>query len=98
MIIPGRDIDAFAPAAIASLHAQTESRWRGILIDDGSVDATGEIFAAAAAADPRFTVIRHEASRGLGAARNIGLDLVDTPYVGFLDADDELTPSALERM
>ncbi len=98
MIVPGRDIAAFAPAALDSLRAQTEQRWLAILIDDGSLDATGEIFADAAASDPRFRMIRHEASRGLGAARNIGIDLVDTPLLGFLDGDDELTPTALARL
>jgi len=98
VIVPGRDIAPFAPAALASLLAQTESRWRAILVDDGSTDDTGRIFADAAAADPRFTVVRHDASRGLGAARNVALDLVETPYVGFLDGDDELTPTALERL
>lgn len=98
MIVPGRDIESFAPAAIASLLVQTEPRWHAILIDDGSKDATGGIFADAAASDPRFTVLRHEASRGLGAARNIGLAHVDTEYLGFLDGDDELTPTALQRL
>lgn len=98
LVVPGRDIESFAPAAIASLLVQTESRWRAILIDDGSTDATGDIFADAAASDSRFTLLRHEASRGLGAARNVGLDLVDTEYLGFLDGDDELTPTALARL
>ncbi len=98
LIVPGRDIEEFAPAAIASLLVQTESRWRAILIDDGSTDATGEIFATAAASDSRFTFVRHEASRGLGAARNIGLGFVETEYLGFLDGDDELTPTALARL
>lgn len=98
LIVPGRDIESFAPAALSSLQAQTESRWRAVLIDDGSMDATGRVFAAAAASDARFTFLQHEASRGLGAARNVGLDLVDTPLLGFLDGDDELTPTALERL
>lgn len=98
MIVPGRDIAAFAPAALESLRRQTEQRWRAILVDDGSADATGAVFSDAAALDPRFTVIRHEASRGLGAARNVGLALVDTPYLGFLDGDDELRPDALARL
>lgn len=97
MIVPGRDIADFAPAAIASLQAQTETRWRALLIDDGSVDDTGAVFAAAAARDTRFQMLRHEESRGLGAARNVALELVDTPFVGFLDADDELTPRAIEN-
>ncbi|WP_144795651.1 glycosyltransferase family 2 protein [Microbacterium paludicola] len=98
LIVPGRDIAAFAPAAIASLRAQTEPRWRAILIDDGSSDDTGEVFAHAADADSRFSLVRHETPRGLGAARNAGIDLVDTPFLGFLDADDELTPAAVARL
>ncbi|PCE14307.1 glycosyl transferase [Microbacterium sp. SZ1] len=98
MIVPGRDIAAFAPAALESLRAQTEPRWKAVLVDDGSRDATARIFAQAAEADPRFHVIAHQESRGLGAARNAALDTVDTPYVGFLDGDDELAPTALERL
>ena len=96
IIVPGRDVAAFAPAAIASLRAQSEQRWRALLIDDGSADDTGAVFADAAASDPRFHVLHHREARGLGAARNVGLGHVDTPFVAFLDADDELTPRALE--
>ncbi|WP_243224754.1 glycosyltransferase family 2 protein [Microbacterium sp. CIAB417] len=98
LIVPGRDIAAYVPAALDSLRAQSEPRWRALLIDDGSRDGTGEVFAEAAASDPRFDVIRHDRSIGLGAARNAGLDRVDTEFVGFLDGDDELTPSALARL
>jgi len=98
VIVPGRDVERYAPDALASLQAQTESRWRAVLVDDGSVDATGAIFAAAANADPRFVLVRHDEPRGLSAARNTALDLVDTPYLGFLDGDDELTPTALARL
>lgn len=98
IIVPGRDIAAFASSALDSLRSQTETRWRAILVDDGSVDATGMIFSDAAASDPRFTLLRNPESRGLGAARNQGLDLVDTPYLGFLDGDDEFVPTALERL
>lgn len=98
VIVPGRDIAAFAPAALDSLRAQTETRWRAILVDDGSVDDTGRIFRSAASADPRFIVLQHTEARGLGGARNAALDLVDTEFVGFLDGDDELTPTALARL
>jgi glycosyltransferase involved in cell wall biosynthesis len=98
VIVPGRDVGDFAAEAVASLRAQTLPDWTAILVDDGSADATGAIFDAAAADDSRLRVLRHKASRGLGAARNVALELVETPYVGFLDADDVLRPRALERL
>jgi hypothetical protein len=96
VIVPGRDVAGSRPKR--SRRAQTFAAWRAILVDDGSIDATSAQFADAAASDPRFTVVRHETPRGLGAARNAGLDLVTTPLVGFLDADDVMTPRALERL
>ncbi|MFT4258797.1 glycosyltransferase family 2 protein [Microbacterium sp.] len=98
IIVPGRDVAAFAPAALDSLRAQTEPRWQAILVDDGSVDETGAIFSDAASSDARFRMLRNDEPRGLGAARNLGLDHVDTPLLGFLDGDDELTPTALARL
>ena len=97
VIVPGRDVAAYAHEAVDSLRAQTLTSWRAILVDDGSLDATGEVFATAAASDERFHVVTHPVARGLSAARNTGLELVETPFVGFLDADDVLTPRALER-
>jgi glycosyltransferase involved in cell wall biosynthesis len=51
-----------------------------VVIDDGS-----DIPVAAA---PDLTLIRHETSRGGGAARNTGLWQVDTRYLIYCDADD----------
>jgi CDP-glycerol glycerophosphotransferase len=98
VIVPGFDVAEFAAEAVASLRAQTRGDFTAILVDDGSTDATGEIFDAAAADDPRLRVVHHAERRGLSAARNSGLDLVRTPFVGFLDADDVMTPTALERL
>lgn len=98
VIVPGFDVADYAQDAVESLRSQTFAEWTAILVDDASSDATGAIFHAAAAADLRFRVVRHDRRRGLSAARNTGLDLVQTPFVGFLDADDRLTPEALERL
>lgn len=98
VIVPGFDVADYADAALDSLRAQTRADWSAILVDDASSDATADIFDRAAAQDPRFRVVRAPARGGLGAARNRALDLVQTPYLGFLDADDVLIPSALERL
>jgi glycosyltransferase involved in cell wall biosynthesis len=98
IIVPGYDVGPWAAEALSSLEAQTLPTWQAILVDDASTDDTGRIFADAAARDERFRLVRHDARRGLGAARNTALDLVDTPFVGFLDADDRMRPRALERL
>lgn len=98
VIVPGWNVAGYAPAALASLRAQTREDWTAVLVDDRSDDTTAEVFAAAAASDRRFRLVRHEHRRGLGASRNTGLARVGTPYLGFLDADDELTPTALATL
>lgn len=98
VIVPGYGVAPYAREALDSLRAQTLREWTAVLVDDGSTDGTADVFAEAAAADPRFRLVRHPERRGLGAARNTGLDAVETPFLGFLDADDVLMPEALERM
>lgn len=98
IIVPGHDVAPYAREALDSLRAQTRRDWTAILVDDASTDETGAVFDAAAAADPRFRVLHHAERTGLGAARNSGLARVETPLVGFLDADDRFTPTALERL
>src|SRR6218665_1128238 len=98
IIVPGRDIGAFAPSALDSLRAQTETCWQAILVADGSVDETAAVFADAPGGAPRFRPIRNDAPHGLGAARNIALPEVDTESLGFLDGDDELDSAALARL
>ncbi len=98
VIVPGFDVAEYAREALDSLRAQSLTQWTAVLVDDASTDATGAIFDEAAASDGRFRVVHHATRGGLSAARNTGLDLVQTPYVGFLDADDRYTPHALERL
>ncbi|MET0297573.1 MAG: glycosyltransferase family 2 protein [Microbacterium sp.] len=98
VIVPGFDVAPYAREAIESLRAQTRDDWTAVLVDDGSTDGTGAIFDAAADADSRFHVVHHDLQAGLSAARNTGLDLVTTPFVGFLDADDVMMPRAVERL
>ncbi|GAA2586375.1 glycosyltransferase family 2 protein [Microbacterium binotii] len=97
VVVPGYQVEPWAQAALDSLRAQTLPDWTAVLVDDASSDRTGDLFEAAAASDPRFRVRRLSQRGGLGAARNIALDEVDTPYLGFLDADDVMLPATLER-
>ena len=100
VVVPAYNVERYLPACLASLRAQTA--WQDcvvVVIDDGSTDATAQIAAAAAEQEPRITLVRQPNSGpGPGAARNHGLDLVDTEFVVFCDGDDELTPAAVELL
>jgi glycosyltransferase involved in cell wall biosynthesis len=66
---------------------QTGATLEIIVVDDCSVDGTGDVAEARGA-----VVIRHPVNRGPGAARNSGLAAAKAPVVAFLDDDCEPTP------
>ena len=66
-----------------------------LLIDDHSTDDT--VARAVAVAGPRLRVVRVPAE-GVSAARQAGLDAVETDFAAWLDADDEWVPGRLARL
>lgn len=72
-----------------------------ILVDDGSPDNCPALCDAWAGRDSRIRVI-HQQNRGLGAARNAGLNIATGDYVTFIDSDDYLAtdtyPHLLKRL
>ena len=74
-----------------SLWMQTVHNHKVIIVDDGSKDKyTSQICKSYAQKHPEMFTYIYQENKGLGAARNTGLKLVDTEYVGFLDSDDWL--------
>lgn len=67
-----------------------------MIVNDGSDDDTEEI-CKRYLKENKIDYIYQE-NRGLGGARNRGMDLVDTPYVSFLDSDDWLMPEYVEKL
>ena len=97
MVVPAYDVAAYLPACLDSLLGQTLRDLEVVVVDDGSPDASGEIAESYAARDDRVRVL-HVDNGGLGAARNTGVRHARGTYLGFCDADDLMTPSALERL
>ncbi len=86
-VLPARNEAPRLPGVLAAIERSGVEGRVAIVVDDGSTDGTGRIAEAAGA-----TVVRHEQSRGLGAALRTGLaaarDLRPRAVV-YLDADGE---------
>jgi len=81
VVVAAYNAAATLGAALTSLREQNYPDYETIVVDDGSSDTT-----AAVAAQPGVRVVRVD-HRGLGAARNAGIDAADGEIIAFLDAD-----------
>lgn len=97
VVVPAHNEAELVPSAIASVLRQTTPDWELVVVDDGSEDQTVAVAGALADRDQRIEVVSTP-NRGLSAARNKGIECSSAPYVSFLDSDDLLMPTYLERM
>ena len=97
VIIPACNAAATLPATLDSLRQQTSPHWEAIVVENGSTDTTAAVAAEYCARDPRIR-LHVMAGQGVSLARNAGLELAHHEWVLFLDADDWIAPSHLERM
>lgn len=92
VVIPNRNKVRFIERTLDALRAQTDSRWRAIVIDNESDDGSWEIIQRVAAQDPRFTIEQRPmpSKQGLPFYRtwNEGLLRARAPYVAVLTSDD----------
>lgn len=95
VIIAARDAAGTIGRAVAS--ALEAGAGEVLLVDDYSRDDTARV-ALEVAGSGRLRTVRPKEKRGLGNARQTGLEAVETPYLMWLDADDALLPGRIERM
>ncbi|MEE9111621.1 MAG: glycosyltransferase family A protein [Lactobacillus sp.] len=84
--------EKYIARALDHLLAQSNRNFKLLIIDDGSTDQTVAIAQKYAARFRCFKLVVKE-NKGVAAARNLGLDLVDTPYFIFHDGDDWVDPA-----
>jgi glycosyltransferase involved in cell wall biosynthesis len=93
IIIPVYNAEEYIAEAVESVLAQSFRDLECIVVDDGSIDRTGEI---AGGFGERVRYIRQENAER-SAARNRGIAEASGDYIGFLDADDILLPEKLKE-
>lgn len=97
IIVPVYNVEDYLTECIESAIKQTYHNLEIILVDDGSTDTSGKICDMYARKDVRIKVF-HKPNGGLSDARNTGIEKVTGEYIYFLDSDDMLPTSAIEKM
>ena len=94
IIMPVYNGEKYIKKSIESLINQTYSKWKLIIVNDGSSDNTENIIKEFR--DKRISYIYQE-NKGQAAARNLALEKVNGKYIAFLDADDIYLKHKIKR-
>lgn len=86
----------YVELALASVLGQTCQPREIVVVDDGSTDESPVVIQRALDSDPRSRVVRLPGV-GVAQARNAGAAKATARWVVFLDADDMLHPTFLQR-
>lgn len=87
-IVPAYNAEATLAVTLDSIVRQTSQSWKLIIVNDGSTDRTEDIAQKYVQQYPEKVRYLYQQNKGLGGARNSGMDLADTPYISFIDSDD----------
>ncbi|MEK3796906.1 glycosyltransferase family 2 protein [Peribacillus sp. FSL H8-0477] len=97
IIVPVYKVEKYIHRCIDSILNQTYDNIEIILVDDGSPDHCWEIVDEYEKTDRRIKVI-HKENGGLSDARNVGVNQVSGDFVFFVDSDDWVEKTMIEKM
>lgn len=97
IIVPCYNCENTIDRCVESILNQTTKKYEIVLVNDGSVDKTGEICDKYSKEDERIKVV-HQENRGLMAAWKHGVQLAMGEYIIFSDSDDWIEEDLLEKL
>lgn len=83
---------------IISITQQTLTNLEIIFVDDCSTDNTLKIIKPFQVTDARIKIFSNHSNIGLGASRNFGINKAQGEYIFFIDADDYLEITTLDKL
>ncbi len=95
IIMPAYNADKYIAQSIQSVLEQTYQNWELIIVDDGSTDRTAQIVQDFLSLDDRIKYV-FQLNKGLGSARNKGINNSTGELIAFLDSDDLWIKEKLE--
>lgn len=99
IIIPVYQVEKYIGNTIKSVLRQTYKNIEIILVDDGSTDEsiTNALAEVEREHFTEYKLVRQE-NKGLGEARNTGVDYANGEWIVFIDSDDTIQKDAIEKL
>lgn len=97
VIVPVYNVEKYLEKCIKSIACQDfGGEYEIVIVDDGSTDGSGKLCDEIKENIPQKNIrVIHQANKGLGGARNTGIQNAEGEYFIFVDSDDAITPDAL---
>lgn len=96
VVVPVYNAERYLDRCITSIVDQTYRNLEIILVDDGSPDRSPKLCDEWAEKDRRIKVL-HKENAGAGMARNTGIDHAGGQYILFVDSDDYIDLTTVEK-
>lgn len=97
LIMPVYNVENYIEKCLCSALSQTLTGIEIIVVNDGSKDNSMEIVNSFASKYFNIRIINKE-NGGLSSARNSGLEIARGKYIAFIDSDDYIEETMIEKM
>ncbi len=96
VIVAVYNIEKYLEECLTSLQNQTYSNYEILVVNDGSTDNSEKIIKSFLK-NKKFKYLKKE-NGGLSSARNFGLEHATGKYIAFIDGDDYIEATYLEKL
>jgi len=98
IILPVYYVEEYIENCLQTLLSQTYKDIEIICVDDCTLDNSVTVIKKYQKLDSRIRLVHHDENRGLGGARNTGIDYARGEYLMFIDSDDYVHRTMVEKM
>lgn len=97
IIVPVYNVEKYLEDCLRSLETQTSNNFEVIIVNDGSTDGCQDIIDEYCLRNKNFSCYYKE-NGGLMSAYLLGIEKANGDYIGFVDSDDYVEPTFVEKM
>lgn len=97
IVIPVYNVQGYLRQCLESVVSQYLDNYEVVVVNDASTDGSLRIIEEFEQRYSNIRCINLKENKGLGNARNVGIDAAQGEYIAFVDSDDYLEPGGLSK-